>query len=547
VSGTVDTASAAGSAAEAEVRGFIEAHVARLDPLLREANVAEWDAAIGGGGDAHARSAAARAAVKTLYSDAGNARRVRDWLASDEVRDPHLRRQLVLLDHEFTANQLPRETIEDLVGRASELEHLFHTHRSTLAGRPVSNNELLDVLREERDEGARREAWEASKQISAEAAEPLRELARRRNAAARSLGFRDFYAMELHLQELDEATLFGVLDDFRDRSDAPFRAFRAEVDAALAERFGVPADALRPWHWEDFFGQEAPSSVGRVGLDAFFEERDPVALSREFFDGIGLPIDDVLARSDLYEREGKDQHAFCVPVDREGDVRILCNMRPNEKWTGTILHELGHAAYDKFIPMELPFLLRTIAHTLSTEAVAMYMGRLTRDPRWLRDMLGAELDEAQAADIRRQQRASMLVSARWILVMVYFERELYRNPDREDLNGLWWDLAERLQMVRRPDGRDPAGTDWAAKIHLSMSPVYYHNYLLGELMASQLSAHARRGVPEGRSIAGQPSVGRFLRERIFSPGASLGWNDLLVHATGEPLSSRYFVEEFVEA
>ena len=38
----------------------------------------------------------------------------------------------------------------------------------------------------------------------------LRELVRRRNQAARSLGFRDYYAMALHLQELDEATLFGV-------------------------------------------------------------------------------------------------------------------------------------------------------------------------------------------------------------------------------------------------------------------------------------------------------------------------------------------------
>jgi peptidyl-dipeptidase A len=352
--------------------------------------------------------------------------------------------------------------------------------------------------------------------------------------------------MALHIQELDEATLFGVLDELRDGSDAPFRAFRAEVDRDLAARFGVAAEALRPWHWEDFFGQEAPSAVGRVDLDAFFAQREPVALATEFFRGIGLPVEEVLARSDLYEREGKDQHAFCIDLDREGDVRILCNMRPNEKWTGTLLHELGHAVYDTYIPRDLPYLLRTVAHTLSTEAIAMYMGRLTRDPAWLRDVLGAALDEGQAADIRRQQRASMLISARWILVMVYFERELYRNPDRPDLNGLWWELVERLQMVRRPDGRDPAGTDWAAKIHLSLSPVYYHNYLLGELMASQISAHARREVPQGRSIAGQPSVGRFLRERIFAPGASLDWNELLVHATGEGLSAGYFVREFVD-
>ncbi|HYJ79612.1 MAG TPA: M2 family metallopeptidase [Longimicrobiaceae bacterium] len=537
-------ADAASAEPEEEVREFLEAHTARLAPLVRESHLAAWDAAAGGGEEAHQRSARARAAVRTLYSDAENARRVREWLGGGRVRDPALRRQLVLVDHDFTANQLPRETIEDLVGRSIELEHLFHTFRSTFRGASVSNNELVDVLAKELDGGMRREAWEASKQIGREAAGPLRELVRRRNAAARELGFANFYAMELHLQELDEERLFALLADFATRSEAPFRAFRAELDRGLAERFGVGVDELRPWHWEDPFGQEAPSSLGPVELDAFFAERDPVALAAEFFRGIGLPMDEVLECSDLYERDGKDQHAFCLDVDREGDVRVLCNMRPNEKWMGTILHELGHAAYDAFIPRELPYLLRTIAHTLSTESIAMYAGRLSRDPAWLRDVLGAELDAAQAADIRRQQRAALLVSTRWMLVMVHFERELYRDPDRADLNTLWWDLVERFQLIRRPDGRDEP--DWAAKIHLSVSPVYYHNYLLGELMASQISAHARRGVPEGRSVAGHASVGRFLRERIFAPGASLDWNQLLVHATGEELTARYFIEEFVE-
>jgi len=349
--------------------------------------------------------------------------------------------------------------------------------------------------------------------------------------------------MELHLQELGEERLFALLDDFRDRTDEPFRRFRDEMDARLASRFGVEVDELRPWHWDDFFAQEAPSVSGHVELDAWFRDRDLVKIASDFFRGIGLDVDDVLARSDLFEREGKDQHAFCVDIDRRGDVRILCNLRPNEKWMGTLLHELGHAAYDRYIPHELPFSLRTIAHTLSTEAIAMYMGRLTRDPAWLRDVVHARLDPAQADDIRAQQRAAMLVSTRWILVMVYFERELYRNPDRDDLDTLWWDLVERLQYIRRPEGR--SAPDWASKIHFSLSPVYYHNYLLGELMASQVSAAARRSVPEGRSISGHPEVGGFLRDKIFSPGATLDWNELLVHATGQELTPRYFVDEFV--
>ena len=532
---------------ERAVRDYIEEHVAVLRPLLYESHLASWNAAVGEGDDAEERSARARAAVKRLYSDPAKAARVRAWLASGEVRDPLLRRQLVLLDHEHTGSQLPEETIEDLVRRSASLEQTFYTFRSSWEGERVGNNVLLDVLRDEKDSARRKEAWEASKQIGREVAEPLRELVRRRNAAARSLGFENYYVMELELQELDEARLFRILDGLRDGSDAAFRALRTQMDATLAERYGIAPEELRPWHWGDFFGQEVPD-VSPVELDGFFRDADLEGEAAAFFRGIGLPVEDVLERSDLYEREGKDQHAFCIDIDRSGDVRTLCNLRPNEKWMSTLLHELGHAAYDKFIPLSLPFLLRTPAHTLSTEAIAMYMGRLTRDPEWLREVMGADLGEHEAADIRDQLRLAMMVSARWILVMAYFERELYRDPDRDDLNGLWWELVERIQFIRRPEGRDEP--DWAAKIHFSTAPVYYHNYLLGELMASQLTAHIDAKVRRrdgGRSIRGDEAVGRFLREKIFAPGAALDWNELLVQSTGEGLDPRYFVEQFVAA
>jgi len=531
--------------AEAEARAFADELQARFARVEEQATLAAWEAATGGGEEATERAARYRAECRHLFSDAEGAAKVRAWLASGEVADPLLRRLLTVMDLEFTRNQLPRETIADLVDRHAEMERTFFDFRAELGGERFTNNRILEVLASERDSGARREAWRASKQIGAQIAAPLREWVRRRNAAARSLGFRDAYAMDLHLQEMDEEHLFSTLDRFRELSEAPFRALREEIDREMAARYSVSVDELRPWHWEDPFAQEAPAMAG-VDLDGWFAAHDPLALATPFFTGIGLPVEEILARSDLYEREGKDQHAFATDIDRAGDVRILCNLRPNEKWTGTLLHELGHAVYDAWLPLSLPYLLRCASHTLTTESVAMYFGRLTRDPAWLRDVVQARLSEDEAREIRRQLRAAMLIAARWMLVMVYFERELYRDPDRPDLNRAWWELVERMQLIRHPEA-DPEGTEWASKLHLSLAPVYYHNYLLGELMASQVSAAIRRetGLPPERSIAGEPRVGAFFRERIFSPGASMDWNGLLVHATGEPLDARYFVEQFV--
>ncbi|HEX6910424.1 MAG TPA: M2 family metallopeptidase [Longimicrobium sp.] len=536
---------AGGGTTEAEARAFTDAFQARFAAVEKQAALGAWDAATGGGDEATERATRYRAECRHLFSDPDDARRVRAWLASGEVHDPQLRRLLTVMDLEFTRNQLPADTITDLVGRHAEMERVFFDFRAELDGERVTNNRILDVLGTERDSSVRRAAWAASKQIGAQVAAPLREWVRRRNAAARSLGFRDAYAMDLHLQEMDEDRLFATLDQFRDLSEAPFRALRAEIDREMAARYAVGTDGLRPWHWEDPFAQEAPLMAG-VNLDAWFAAKDPVELVTPFFAGIGMPVEAILARSDLYEREGKDQHAFAADIDREGDVRIVCNLRPNEKWTGTLLHELGHAVYDAGLPRGLPYLLRQAAHTLSTESVAMYFGRLTRDPAWLREVAGAGVSADEAREIRVQLRAAMLIAARWMLVMVYFEREMYRDPDRPDLNGVWWDLVERMQLIRHPEA-DPEGTEWASKNHLSLAPVYYHNYLLGELMASQVSAAIRRetGLPPDRSIAGEPRVGAFFQGRIFDQGALLDWNQLLVHATGEPLDARFFVEQFV--
>ena len=173
----------------------------------------------------------------------------------------------------------------------------------------------------------RREAWEASKTIGAAVADAVRELARLRNEAARSLGYRDWFELALATSEMDESRLFATLDECDALTAEPFAAWKAATDARLAERFGCDVSDLAPWHYEDPFFQEVPAAGG-VDLMHVFGEADVVALARETFDGIGLETGPILERSDLYPRDGKCQHAFCIDIDREGDVRVLATWHP---------------------------------------------------------------------------------------------------------------------------------------------------------------------------------------------------------------------------
>ncbi len=535
------------SVAERERR--LEAHVARLvarlEPLTLAHNLAYWRASVTADPEAEEEAARHDTAIRTLFSSRTDYAALRAIADEGGVREPRLARTLVLLLNAYRGQQLEPASIERMVRIEKRLESRFNSYRASLDGRPVSDNHLRRVLVESDDTAERRRAWEAAKQIGAQVVDELLELVRLRNEAARSIGFTDYYAMRLELDELDERGLFDLLDDLDRGTAEPFERYKRGLDARLAERFRLEPAALRPWHASDPFFQAAPD-LG-LDLDRFFAGRRLEDLLRRSYSAIGLEIGPLLARADLFEREGKSQHAFCLCIDHAADVRVLCNLRPTEFWMSTLLHEFGHAVYDHAIDRALPFVLREPAHILTTEASAMMFGRLTRNGAWLEHVAGVPAGEARAVAeaCTRSTREQLLVQTRWMLVMCHMERALYRDPG-QDLDALWWELVERFQRLRRPEGR--RAPDWASKVHFSAAPVYYQNYMLGEMMASQLQTHLRDEVLGGGPDAEvrrvtSPEVGAFLVDRLYRPGRRDDWRGTLRNATGGALSAAAFVRE----
>ena len=520
---------------------FLVEHVRRVEPLFRDVNLAMWESSTSGSDEAGERMARLQAEIMRVYANREEYERLREW-ARNPPPNPDVARQLELLRLAYARGQRDDASIERLASIEKDVLAAFVSFRGSLDGKQLSDNELTKLLNGETDSARLRAAWEAQKQIGGAVAEKVLEAVALRNESARRMGFADYYRQSLALGEIDETRLFAILGELERLTDEPFRREKAALDAALADRYGIAVADLRPWHYGDPFFQRPPK-VGTVAIDEVFAGRDILDLAARTFDGVGLDARDILARSDLFAREGKDQHAFCIHVDRRGDVRILVNVEPDERWMETTLHELGHGVYDKYLGESLPFILREPAHTLSTEAVAMLFGRLALNEEWLVKVAG--LDPASAATIggpaRARQRLGMLIFVRWVLVMVHFERAMYADPTR-DLNRLWWDLVERFQLLRRPDGRD--APDWASKVHLALYPAYYQNYMLGELMASQIQSWLKR---ECGGLVGRPEAGRLLRESLFAPGARAEWDETIERATGERLNPRYFVDEFVVA
>ena len=81
-------------------------------------------------------------------------------------------------------NQQDEDTIQRLTQLEADVRGRYYNFRAEVDDRPLSDNELDEVLARSGDSELVREAWEASRQVGGQVADMVRELARTRNAAA---------------------------------------------------------------------------------------------------------------------------------------------------------------------------------------------------------------------------------------------------------------------------------------------------------------------------------------------------------------------------
>ncbi len=531
-----------------EFKAFLTKYESTVIPQNREAALAYFNATISGDEADYTRAADLEVELTKVFAnkeDFQTLKRIRDAKA---ISDPQLRRQLDVIYLSYLERQIDESRLEEMIRLQNENEKKFSTFRAEVNGKKLTDNEIEEILRNSTNSAELEAAWTASKEIGKVAAPDVLRLVRMRNTAARELGFKNYHAMQLELSEQDPEEIATLFDELDELTAGAFAQLKADMDVKLAKRCNVTVEELMPWHYQNRFFQEAPK-IYDVDLDVFYKDKDIVELAKQYYAGLNLPIEDLVEKSDLYEKEGKYQHAYCTDIDREGDVRVICNIKPSYNWMNTTLHEYGHAVYDKFNDRSVPWSLREPAHTFTTEAIAMLFGRLASNPTWLEQVAGVPADQVEkVADVMFQSlRLEQLVFSRWAQVMYRFEKAMYENPD-QDLNALWWQLVEKYQMIKKPDGRD--NPDWASKIHVALYPAYYHNYLMGELLASQLHAHICGKIlnsenPRREAYVGRTEVGTFLIDNVFKPGRTLLWNDMIENATGEKLTAKYYAAQFV--
>jgi peptidyl-dipeptidase A len=523
---------------------FILDHVKIIEPLNKKAALAYWSASISGSDKDFQEYEQLNKEIRRIYNNKEEFEKVKKFLAKE--KDLLTKRQLEILYNNYLSSQGDLNLIKEIITKETKLEQTFNKFRAKINDKELTDNEIKEILRTETKSENLKAAWEASKKQGEVVEKDLVEVITLRNKLAQGLGFKNYYVMSLEASEQKEEDIITLFDELSNLTDNPFKKLKDEIDSVLSKKYKIPKDKLSPWHYQDLFFQQGPK-IHDVNLDEIYAKQDIIKIAKEFYSSLNLPVEDILEKSSLYEKAGKSQHAFCIDIDRNGDVRILENVKNDEYWASTTLHELGHAVYSKFIDKNLPYLLRDNAHIFTTEAIALLFERDTKNLSFIKkycNLFDKEI-EKMTEEVFQALRLRQLVFSRWAQVMVRFEKQLYENPN-QNLNKLWWQLVKKYQLIDFT--RDKP--DWASKIHFVTAPVYYHNYFLGELLASQLHHQITKNLLNQKTIrnvdySGEKKIGEYLKEKVFGVGKKYKWNEMIKKATGEELTARYFVDEFI--
>ena len=325
---------------EKRMMEFISAYEVKVIPLYKAASLASWDANISGTDEDWARSEKASLELAKVFTDKTAFNELKELKESGLVKDSLLARQLELLYNSYLGGQVDPEMLAEQIRMETEISKKYSNFRAKINGKELTDNEVEDILRNSTDSKLLKAAWEGHKMIGPLVAEDILKLVIHRNKIATETGFANYHEMVLKLSGQEPSEVTEIFDELDNMTRSGFAQLKNEIDEYFAKRYKIKTSELMPWHYQNRYFQEAPE-IYPVDFDKYYEIQDPVKLAASFYDGIGLNVEPILAKSDLYEKPGKNQHAFSTDIDREGDVRTLDNIKPDSYWMNTILQELG--------------------------------------------------------------------------------------------------------------------------------------------------------------------------------------------------------------
>jgi peptidyl-dipeptidase A len=555
---------------EREAHAYLETVTGVLQPLRTVANQAAWTAATDVTGEHTAARAAAEKALAAVSGSKLVIEKTRALLKQENALAPLSVRQLQKLllaaaDSPATLPEVVAKRIDAEARQSAVLDGYTFCLRPGPGGacaRPVSANDIDDILRKSRVLKEREQAWTASKEIGRKLKAGLAELQGLRNQVAREMGYSSFFALEVADYGMTVPEMTALMDATLAAVAPLFDQLHCFAKHTLAARYKQAVPRLLPAHWlGNRWAQSWPGLVESASLDPFFKGKTRefiVRTAEDFYVSLGfarLP-ESFWRKSDLYPVERtsprkKNSHASAWHIDGEGDVRSLMSVEPNPQWFGTAHHELGHIYYDlAYARPEVPYLLRAGANRAFHEAVGDLARLASEQIPYLRKLgIVRQGQEPDAAGTLLQSALDSVVFLPFAAgTMTHFEHDLYEGDlPPGDWQARWWQYVARYQGVQAPRARADELCDACTKTHINDDPAQYYDYALASLIKFQLHDHICAKILKqdvrNCDYSGSQEAGRFL-QKILALGATRDWREVMREATGEDIGPRALLAYF---
>ncbi|MBR0665281.1 carboxypeptidase M32 [Roseomonas hellenica] len=282
------------------------------------------------------------------------------------------------------------------------------------------------------------------------------------------------------------------------------------------------------------------------------------ALCQELSAAIGLDY--------THARLDESLHPFCGGTPTDVRITTFYSEAGFEKSLLGVLHETGHALYERGLPtayarQPVGEAAGMAAHESQSLIMEMQACRSDAFLSFLGPKLHATFGGGAApyapANLARLWRrvsrgfirvdADELTYPAHVILRFRLERALIGGElSVADLPGAWNEALHRLLGITPPDDAQGCLQD----IHWHDGAFgYFPSYTLGAMAAAQLMRAARAATPGLDAALAQGDTGpllTWLRTHVHGQGARLGFQDLLRAATGKPLDPADFTTHLTE-
>ncbi len=458
----------------------------------------------------------------------------------------------------FSLYQVPSEG-KDLKAKIAELETKIEKNRSSRKEGYIdpkskkfvaaSVNKMRSMITTEESEVIRKACFDAVQVIAAENVSDYIELVLLRNAFAKTLGYEDFFAYKLAIEEkMTKKELFSLFDTLYEKTKYGFKNIRALEKNKPGLR--------KPWN----FSYMMAGSFTKEENPYFPFEEALVRWGRSFA-AMGIDYKGGKLVLDLLDRKGKYNNGFCHWPDLvsykdgkkiPGRSQFTCNVVldiPGQSNVGmvTLFHEGGHAAHMLSSEMKDVCVNHEYApmSTAWAETQSMFLDTVFSSIEWTSRY--AITAEGAPYPIELYERKLKAVEAMQpldpmgILRVPAFEKMIYEEKTL---------TKEKVLAFAKKVGKKYFDFNGDTLMVLEVPHIYswesscsYQGYLLAELALAQWRAcfYKKYGY-----IVDNPAIGKEM-QKVWKYGGSKTFPEFVKLATGKKLSPDSYIKSITRS